>query len=192
MHKPEIHRVVTGHDENGKAIVSIDGGLSAVTEISTLPGVFFHEVWNTQGSPAVIDNGPDPTSTDIQIPPPKQGSRIRFVDIPPESRESLQHGAGHMRDAFEEMGDAAMSTMDDHAPHPMMHRTETVDYGIVVDGEINLVLDDCEVPLKAGSVVVQRGTNHSWANRSDRYCRMLFILIDGIYEPNIANALAQR
>ena len=60
MHKPEIHRVVTGHDENGKAIVSIDGGLSAVTEISTLPGVFFHEVWNTQGSPAVIDNGPDP------------------------------------------------------------------------------------------------------------------------------------
>ena len=54
------------------------------------------------------------------------------------------------------------------------------------------MLDDCEVPLKAGSVVVQRGANHSWANRSDRYCRMLFILIDGIYEPNIANALAQR
>jgi uncharacterized cupin superfamily protein len=74
----------------------------------------------------------------------------------------------------------------------MMHRTEAVDYGIVIDGELTLVLDDSEVPLKPGSVVIQRGTNHAWANRSGKPCRMLFIQIDGQYEPAIAAALARR
>jgi uncharacterized cupin superfamily protein len=74
----------------------------------------------------------------------------------------------------------------------MMHRTEAVDYGIVIEGELTLVLDDSEVALKPGSVVVQRGTNHAWANRSCKPCRMLFIQIDGRYEPSIAAALARR
>jgi uncharacterized cupin superfamily protein len=67
-----------------------------------------------------------------------------------------------------------------------------VDYGIVIEGELTLVLDDSEVPLRAGSVVVQRGTNHAWANRSGRPCRMLFVLVDGRYDPAIAQALAAR
>jgi uncharacterized cupin superfamily protein len=74
----------------------------------------------------------------------------------------------------------------------LMHRTESVDYGIVIDGEMTLVLDDSEVLLKQGSVVVQRGTNHAWANRSGRPCRMLFVLVDGSFEPSIAEALAKR
>ena len=61
----------------------------------------------------------------------------------------------------------------------MMHRTETLDYGIVLEGEIYLVLDDSETLLKPGDVVIQRGTNHAWSNRSDRVCRMAFILLDG-------------
>jgi uncharacterized cupin superfamily protein len=73
-----------------------------------------------------------------------------------------------------------------------MHRTETVDYGIVIEGELTLVLDDSEVQLKPGSVVVQRGTNHAWANRSGKPCRMLFVLVDGAYEPAVAAALAKR
>ena len=73
-----------------------------------------------------------------------------------------------------------------------MHRTESVDYGIVIEGELTLVLDDSEVPLRVGSVVVQRGTNHAWANRSGRPCRMLFVLVDGRYDPAIAQALAAR
>ena len=72
-----------------------------------------------------------------------------------------------------------------------MHRTESVDYGIVIEGEMTLVLDRGEVALKPGSVVVQRGTNHAWANRSGKPCRMLFILVDGEYDPAIAAQLAE-
>ena len=74
----------------------------------------------------------------------------------------------------------------------MMHRTEAVDYGIIIEGEITLVLDDSEVLLRSGSVVIQRGTNHAWANRSGKVCRMLFVQIDGRYEPSIAAAVARR
>jgi uncharacterized cupin superfamily protein len=73
-----------------------------------------------------------------------------------------------------------------------MHRTESVDYGVVIEGEMTLVLDDSEVVLRPGSVVVQRGTNHAWANRSGRVCRMLFVLVDGRYDPAIARALSKR
>jgi uncharacterized cupin superfamily protein len=71
-----------------------------------------------------------------------------------------------------------------------MHRTESVDYGIVIEGEMTLVLDDSEVLLETGSVVIQRGTNHAWANRSGKPCRMLFILVDGRYDPAVRDALA--
>ncbi|GAB0118015.1 cupin domain-containing protein [Acidisoma sp. 7E03] len=107
-------------------------------------------------------------------------------------KEFLAHGAGRMGEAFAEIGDRHASTVTKTSPHPLMHRTESVDYGIVIDGEMTLVLDDGEVHLKPGSVVVQRGTNHAWANRSGRPCRMLFVLIAGVYAPEIAAALAAR
>jgi uncharacterized cupin superfamily protein len=78
------------------------------------------------------------------------------------------------------------------SPHPLMHRTESIDYGVVIEGEMTLVLDGDEVELKPGSVVVQRGTNHAWANRSGRPCRMLFVLIDAQYAPEITKALNSR
>ena len=77
-----------------------------------------------------------------------------------------------------------------NSPHPLMHRTETVDYGIVISGEMTLVLDKGERLLRAGDVVIQRGTNHAWANRSGKPCRMLFVLVDGRYEPSVAEAKA--
>jgi uncharacterized cupin superfamily protein len=97
-----------------------------------------------------------------------------------------------MKEAFTQAGDVKASTVKADSPHPLMHRTESIDYGVVIEGEMTLVLDDSEVLLKPGSVVVQRGTNHAWANRSGRPCRMLFVLIDGRYEPGIAAALARR
>lgn len=188
----DIHRVVTGHDAEGKAVISSSGPLSTVVAVAAIPGTVFHEVWATEGSPVPVDNGRDPTAGALSLPPPKSGTRIRFVDIPPDTPEFLREGAARMREAFEQIGDAAASTVATDSPHPLMHRTETVDFGVVIEGEPTLVLDDSEVQLKPGSVVVQRGTNHAWANRSGRPCRMLFVLVDGSYDSTIRAALDKR
>ena len=187
---PTIHRVVTGHDANGKAVLVSSGPLPTVVEIAAIPGTVFHEVWSTTGTPAPVGNGADPSVGPLMLPPPQQGTRIRFVDIPPDTAEFLAHGAAKMKDAFAQIGDEKASTVQAHSPHPLMHRTESVDYGVVIEGELTLVLDDSEVLLKPGSVVVQRGTNHAWANRSGQPCRMLFVLVAGEYEPAVAKALA--
>jgi mannose-6-phosphate isomerase-like protein (cupin superfamily) len=192
MSFPTIHRVVTAHNASGKAIATSNGPLPTVVEIAAIPGTIFHEVWCTEGSPAPVDNGADPSTGPLMLPPPKQGTRMRFVDIPPDTPELLAHGAAKMHDAFSQIGDVKASTVTADSPHPLMHRTETVDYGIVIEGELTLVLDDSEVQLKPGSVVIQRGTNHAWANRSGKSCRMLFILLDGRYDATIAASLAKR
>lgn len=192
MSFPPVHRVVTGHDREGKAIVSSNGPLPTVVEVAAIPGTVFHEVWSTAATPSPLDNGPDPTTGALTLPPPQLGSRMRFVDIPPDTDDFLAHGATRMKHAFSQIGDEKASTVKAASPHPLMHRTESIDYGVVIDGEMTLVLDDSEVLLKPGSVVIQRGTNHAWANRSGRPCRMLFILLGGQYEPAIAQALAQR
>jgi mannose-6-phosphate isomerase-like protein (cupin superfamily) len=189
---PAIHRVVTAHDAEGKAVVGSVGPLPTVIEITAIPGTIFHEVWSTSGSPAPVGNGADPTTGPLVLPPPKHGTRIRFVDIPPDTGDYLAQGASRMKEAFAQIGDEKASTVKADSPHPLMHRTESIDYGVVIEGELTLVLDDSEVLLKQGSVVVQRGTNHAWANRSGKPCRMLFILVDGQYEPAIGQALKQR
>jgi hypothetical protein len=189
---PDIRRVVTGHDENGKAIVSSDGPLPTIVELAAIPGTLFHEVWSTSGAPAPIDNGSDPTIAPLLLAPPRMGTRFRFVDVPADTPEFLALGAKKMSAAFGQTGDASASTVTANSPHPLMHRTQTVDYGVVIEGEITLILDDSEVTLAAGSVVIQRGTNHAWANRSGRPCRLLFVLTDGALDPAIAAAIAQR
>lgn len=192
MSFPPIHRVVTGHDAHGKAIIASSGPLPTVVEIAAIPGTVFHEVWETHATPAPIDNGADPSTGPLALPPPPNGTRMRFVDIPPDTQDFLAHGAKKMKAAFSQIGDEKASTVQAHSPHPLMHRTESIDYGVVIEGEMTLVLDDSEVLLKPGSVVVQRGTNHAWANRTGKPCRMLFVLIDGSYAPDIAAALPKH
>ncbi|WP_044531433.1 cupin domain-containing protein [Herbaspirillum sp. B65] len=191
MSFPPIHRVVTGHDAQGHSIVSSDGPLPTVVDIAAIPGTLFHEVWSTSATPAPVDNGLDPTLGAMVLSPPELGTRMRFVDIPPDTEEFLASARSKMHDAFSQIGEAEASTMQADSPHPLMHRTESVDYGIVIEGEMTLVLDRGEVALKSGSVVIQRGTNHAWANRSGKPCRMLFILIDGQYDAAIAAQLAK-
>ncbi len=188
MSLPPIRRVVTGHDASGQAIIAIDGALPTVTELAAIPGTVFHEVWNTEGAPASIGNGPDPSIGPIRLPPPRQGTRFRFVDIPPDTEEFLRRGAEKMGSAFAEIGDAHASTVKADSPHPLMHRTESIDYGVVIAGEITLILDKGEASLRAGDVVIQRGTNHAWANRSGKTCRMLFILVDGRFDEEISKS----
>ncbi|MFF6783878.1 cupin domain-containing protein [Streptomyces sp. NPDC012510] len=178
-------RVITGHD-GGTAIVTSMGPPANVFEIQTVPGVVFYELWNTTSTPVVIDNGPDPTDTPLQIKPPSNGTVIRMIDYPPDSETFLARSAEEMRETFREMGETDVTPKASEARHPGMHRTETVDYAVVISGEITLILDDSETDLKTGDVVIQRGTNHAWANRSGAPARMLFVLMDGQYDPALA------
>lgn len=191
MSLPPIHRVVTGHDADGKAVIVSDGPLPTVVELAAVPGMIFHEVWETQGMPVPVDNGPDPSTGAMMHGPPKNGTRIRFVDLPPDEHY-LADAERHMKALFEEVNNVEGLTTRSDSPHPMMHRTEALDYGIVIEGELTLIVDDGEVALRPGSVVIQRGTNHAWANRSGKVCRMVFIQIDGQYAPSIAEALSRR
>lgn len=192
MSFPDIYRVVTGHDENGNAIILENGPLNTVMDLEAVPGTKFHEVWNTSDTPAPITNTQtDPTIGPVVLPPMKSGTRIRFVDIPPDTEEFLTHGKGNMKDMFSKVGDEGASTVKEDSPHPLMHRTESVDYGILIEGELTLIVDKGEAILKPGSVVIQRGTNHAWANRSGKMCRILFILIGGQYDDQLANALTK-
>jgi mannose-6-phosphate isomerase-like protein (cupin superfamily) len=152
----------------------------------------FFEVWNTRGAPAPIDRASgEPAETGILLAPPKNGTRIRVLDIPPEdaaiSTISREQAAAH----FAEVGAAdASSHSGASTRHAFMHRTETIDYGIVLEGELTLILDEGETVVRAGDIVIQRGTNHGWANRSGKHCRIAFILIDGQYHDGLAGAKA--
>ena len=171
-----MRRVVTGHDADGRAVIASDGPPPTALEIAAVPGTVFHEIWSTAETPAPVDDGPDPTLGPIVLAPPPGGTRIRIVDIPPDSVQdaiSREDAAA----AFEEIG--AHGAQRGEGPHALMHRTETVDYGIVLAGELWLVVDEGETLLHPGDVVVQSGTNHAWSNRTEETARMAFVLVDG-------------
>jgi mannose-6-phosphate isomerase-like protein (cupin superfamily) len=175
----QFRRVVTGHDANGRAIIQSD---SAPERTKTLAGggPTFYEIWNTRETPVRIDRSSgEPAEDGIILAPPANGTRIRVLDIPPETEQTSKLDVARARAHFAEIGAESASTNTGEARHPHMHRTETVDYGIVLEGEITLLVDVGEVTVRAGDIVVQRGTNHGWANRSEKNCRIAFILIDG-------------
>jgi mannose-6-phosphate isomerase-like protein (cupin superfamily) len=187
MKEAPVRRIVTGHNAAGRAVIQEDGPVPRVQRIGGQHGPLFFEVWNTRGSPAPIDRASgEPPETGILLAPPKGGTRIRVLDVPPEdatiSTISREEAAAH----FAEVGAAGASSHTGATTrHAFMHRTETIDYGIVLEGEITLILDEGEVVVRAGDMVIQRGTNHGWANRSGRHCRIAFILIDGQYQDGL-------
>jgi len=190
---PDIRRIVTAHDAAGRAVVAPNGPLPNVTRPSGQPGLAFHEVWSTNLSPAPVGFGEkDPTDSYRDTAPPKNGTIIRFVDIPPEGENGLDLDSDQTRALFEAVGLGENAKHTQPGRHPLMHRTESVDYGVVIAGEIVLVLDEEEVVLRPGDVVVQRGTIHAWANRSDSLCRMLFVLTDGAFDPALKAAQAAQ
>lgn len=191
MPLPAIHRIVTGHDAKGKSTIYSEGSLPSVIETKAIPGLIFHEVWETSASPAPVNNDPDPTSGPVMHNAPTNGTRIRFVDLPPDA-SYLDQEDNRIKDLFEQVNYTDGLTVKADSPHPMMHRSEAVDYCVIVHGEVYLVLDDSEVLLKPGSVVVQRGTNHAWSNRSQESCRILFVQLDGRYDPALAAQLAGK
>jgi len=187
----ELRRVVTGHDAAGKAIVLSDGAPPHVTRPPQQPGLAFHELWNTRATPApVTATEPEPTDLHHGTAPPVQGTVIRVVDIPPEGARGPGFDTETARLLFEQVGLGENAAHTIPGRHPLMHRTESIDYGIVLDGQIVLLLDEAEVVLEQGDIVVQRGTIHAWTNRTDRPTRMLFVLTDGVFDPDLASTQA--
>jgi naringenin degradation protein FdeH len=174
MPKP-IRRVVTGHNAAGRSVFIMDAPAPHVYQRG--PGsAVVTELWETRTM--LADNGGDAEATDhaFRLAPPKNGTVFRVIEYPPDrqrlaalerERASADDGSGHG------------AAFDRGSPrHPGFHKTSSVDYAIVLSGEIYALMDEGEVLLKAGDVLVQRGTNHAWSNRVDESAYVAFVLID--------------
>ena len=182
----QIRRVVTGHDASGKAVVLSDGPVPTIHSNPIRPGQLSFEVWKTHAMPVPIDAAePEPTAGARSLQPPPHGTLFRISVVPPESEETRKLTPEQARELFRKSGAGEASTFGSGGGHPMMHRTETVDYAVVLEGEITLLLDEGDVKLTAGDVVIQRGTSHAWSNRSGKNVKMLYVLIDGEFAPDL-------
>jgi hypothetical protein len=172
---PPIRRIVTGDDLKGRSRIVEDAPAASIRTVPERPGYRAVNVWRSAETPARI-GAADSTAEHRGILPPKNGSILRIIDFPPEPSDQA---------ALKKMLDATFGGIykdalhDRRALHPGMHRTETLDYAIVLEGEIYAVMDEDETLMRAGDVLIQRGTNHAWANRSGRTARIAFVLIDG-------------
>jgi hypothetical protein len=173
MLKP-IRRIVTGHDALGRSIIASDAPSPHSLAILDSPAFGLTDLWATHDAPANNAGTADPAARKLVLEPPPQGTVFRVVELPPEA-----HVAGKFdtSKAFDAIG-ARTAHDRGSARHPAMHRTRSVDYAIVLSGEIWAVLDVGETLMRAGDCLIQRGTNHAWSNRSDQPCLVAFILID--------------
>ena len=169
-----MRRVVTGHDEEGKSIVVLDGP-PAKSIGEDVGGLF--ELWNTDGNLINTKDRIDRADDEILLSPPKNGSKFRYFQINPTPEgvpmDVLQNMAA---DAFEKIG--ASHHRIDTSKHPAMHKTDTIDYIILLEGDVTLILDKEEVDIKPHDVVVQRGTNHAWVNNGNNPALLIAVLID--------------
>lgn len=186
MENNSVRRVVTGHDENGKAIVLSDGAPPVIIRSEIQDNLSFYELWNTQQSPAeILEKCPDPTNDHEGTAPPAGGTVVRILDLPPEGANGPTFTDEQIEKLFSSVGLEENTKHVAPGRHPLMHRTQSIDYGIVLSGEVILILDDSEVHLKAGDMVVQCGTIHAWTNRTNEICRIVFILVDGKFDPKL-------
>ena len=169
MDMRSTRRIVTGHDANGKAVVLFDDTVTAAERGANGVTLF----WATSEFPVDTAGAADRAQTPVGVPPPRNGTVFRVVDFAPAS----PHGApvDHIA-ILRAMGIDPAS--QGYARHANTHRTKTIDYAIVLDGEIDMLLDDGEIHVLAGDVVVQQATNHAWVNNGTKPCRIAFILID--------------
>src|ERR1044072_7675556 len=157
-----IRRVVTGHNAQGRSIFVSDGPAPAVYDRG--PGATaVTELWETGATPASNAGNDDPTlGAPQRLPPPKHGSKFRVVEYPPDStRVAALHGASHDNKAEGYVRDLA------NKRHPGFHKTDTIDYAIVLSGEIYALMNEAEVRFNVGHVVTQRRTTPAWDNRTE-------------------------
>jgi mannose-6-phosphate isomerase-like protein (cupin superfamily) len=173
-----MRRIVTGHNQEGRSIITIDG--PPARSIGEDVGGLF-ELWNTDGNIIDTKDNLDRADQDIILSPPTGGTKFRYFQINPTPEgipmEIMQEIAA---DAFEKIG--AGHHRVDTSKHPAMHKTETIDYIILLKGDVTLILDEDEVTLEPHDVVVQRGTNHAWVNNGDEPALLIAVLIDSDLE----------
>ena len=172
MAKP-VRRIVTGHDDQGRSVFVMDDASPFV--FTPAPGApTVTELWETREAPASNAGNDEVMDHKFGILPPKSGSVFRIIEYRPDK----ERFASYDREAaFHAMG--ADKALDRGAPrHPGFHKTDTIDYVIVLEGEIYALMDEGERLMRAGDVLIQRGTNHAWSNRTDKPCIVMFVLID--------------
>ena len=172
MIKP-IRRIVTGHNDKDKSVFVFDATSSAVYSPKGQPNVGMTDLWMQSQSPASNAGNTDTTITGVRLEPPKNGSVCRVVEIPPDKERNL----GAMHEYFSGMG-AGNNLAKDKPRHPAFHKTSTLDYIFILEGEIWAMVDEEEVLMKQGDCLIQRGTNHAWSDRSDKPCLLAAVLIE--------------
>lgn len=173
----DVRRVITGHNENGKSIVMVDEVMTAdlghVLTPEGQPNVRLSDVWISRSVPDSNVGIDDTVEGKVTLQPPAGGAVFRTLEIPPDSERNFDA----MHRYFEQMNAADRL---EGKQHPGMHQTDTVDFLVIIFGEVWLIFDEGEVLLKQGDTCVQRGTLHAWSNRSDKPCLLAGVLIDAI------------
>ena len=175
-----MRRVVTDHNKDGKSVFLKDGSPSRVAVIETLPSPELTEVWATAGTPSIPVVEEDPTLRLTSLIPKIGDTQFRICCYPPNSDTEQAMANGFDLAAFQEEIERKMPGLAETLEYeePGMHTTDTIDYEVVISGEIWLELDDsAEVHLKPGDCVVQNGTRHAWRNRGSLPCTMAFVMI---------------
>jgi hypothetical protein len=173
---PPIRRIVTA-DVNGRSRIVEDTPATAIRTVAERPGYRAVNVWRTEAAPASI-SAPDSIAQHKGIlPPGNGGSILRIIDFPPDPSDPTERKR-RIEATFDGLYNDAQHDKVARV-HPGMHRTVTLDYAIVLEGEVWAVMDDGETLMRAGDVLIQRGTNHAWANRSGKTARVAFVLLDG-------------
>lgn len=181
MRTAPFRRIITAHDSEGKAIIMDNPPAPRVIDSgASMPLVY--ELWNMPQIPVAVERNPVEPEEPATLPPPLNGVRARIIDFPPDREADEDAVKAHFEamsggDAMDEGGDA---------PHHFMHRTQSIDVAIVLQGEIVLIVDKGETLVKQGDAIIQVGTNHAWSNRTDDICRMAFFMVDGRFAPDIA------
>ncbi len=170
----DMRRIITGHNADGKSVISIDG--PPARSMGENEGGLY-ELWNTDGSGFDTKSAEDRADIDIKLSPEKSGTKFRYFQINPipegVPQEVIEASTAA---AFEKMGAAHHRV--DTSRNAAMHETDTIDYIILLKGDVTLILDEEEVRLKPHDVVVQRGTNHAWVNNGTEPALLIAVLID--------------
>src|SRR5262249_50209988 len=165
-----VRRIVTLDDAGGKSVAIEDWPVPDVRNDPARPGFVSTRIWVTDARPVGIKHAREALAQPHRMEPPPRGSICRIVTFPPDAAFRGKVGGAEVAAFFHAMGSPAASTYSPKAPHPYMQKTRTLDFCLILDGEITLVLDTGEVHLAAGDTVVQRGTNHARSTRPARPC----------------------